>query len=270
MPLTFLLQYHTYRASFYRLTFQHPSATFTVHPALGEIACSSTLTLPALNLSYIIITPILTLFYYTYQSNFLPRNTTQNGNEICQVPKMKKKSQQRYTSNYRSQRPKSHIRRANKPISPQNIDDLSTFVQGYKKLQSDNAHLQAQVAEHVATIEQAQKFFCDAEEALQERKARNKEIKLLRKEKIVIKDQNEELMYENASSRLRYKKLTNFSLRLEKRVHDLEKDVKASAESLEEYKKRVKALADEAQQSHTSPYTLKQSPGFQEFYRFNE
>jgi len=68
----------------------------------------------------------------------------------------------------------------------------------------------------------------------------------LRKEKIVIKDQNEELMYENASSRLRYKKLTNFSLRLEKRVHDLEKDVKASAESLEEYKKRVKALADEA------------------------
>ena len=68
----------------------------------------------------------------------------------------------------------------------------------------------------------------------------------MRKEKIVIKDQNEELMYENASSRLRYKKLTNFSLRLEKRVHDLEKDVKASAESLEEYKKRVKALADEA------------------------
>ena len=140
----------------------------------------------------------------------------------------------------------SHVCRANKPLSSQNINGFAAFIQGYKKLQSDNMHLQAQVAEHVVTIEQTQKFFCDAEDALEERKARDEEIELLRREKRSVKEHNEELMSENVGLGLRCKKLADFNLGLNKRVRDLEEDVKASAERLEGYKKRAKALADEA------------------------
>jgi len=135
----------------------------------------------------------------------------------------------------------SHVRRANKPFSSQNINGFAAFIQGYKKLQSDNAHLQAQVAEQVDTIEQAQKFFCDAEDALEERKARDEEIELMRKEKKTIKEHNEELVSEKVSLSSRCKKLADFSRGLSRRVRDLEEAVKASTERLEAYKKRVKS-----------------------------
>ncbi|KAI0590138.1 hypothetical protein PtrSN002B_009698 [Pyrenophora tritici-repentis] len=52
----------------------------------------------------------------------------------------------------------------------------------------------------------------------------DEEIELLRKEKSDLKEYNEELTA----------------------LNELENDAKASEESLEEYKKRVKALADES------------------------
>ncbi|KAF7579276.1 hypothetical protein TUN199_01244 [Pyrenophora tritici-repentis] len=54
----------------------------------------------------------------------------------------------------------------------------------------------------------------------------DEEIELLRKEKSDLKEYNEELTA--------------------RAINELENDAKASEESLEEYKKRVKALADES------------------------
>ncbi|KAA8627618.1 hypothetical protein A1F94_011320 [Pyrenophora tritici-repentis] len=67
----------------------------------------------------------------------------------------------------------------------------------------------------------------------------DEEIELLRKEKSDLKEYNEELT-------ARASLLANENPVLTKQVNELENDAKASEESLEEYKKRVKALADES------------------------
>ncbi|CAE7200177.1 hypothetical protein PTTW11_08602 [Pyrenophora teres f. teres] len=120
------------------------------------------------------------------------------------------------------------------------VNDLDAFILAYKKLQSDNANLQVQVADQAATINQTQGFFDDAERALDELKAKDKEIERLRKKKIVVQEHNEDSMSKSVKSGLSYAKLTMDNQKLKKRVKGLKKYVKTSEKSLEEYKKSLK------------------------------
>ncbi|KAK1914406.1 hypothetical protein P3342_010395 [Pyrenophora teres f. teres] len=114
-------------------------------------------------------------------------------------------------------KPPSKAQARSRAPNPADINDLDAFILAYKKLQSDNANLQVQVADQAATINQTQGFFDDAERALDELKAKDKEIERLRKKKIVVQEHNEDSMSKSVKSGLSYAKLTMDNQKLKKR-----------------------------------------------------
>ncbi|KAI4652496.1 uncharacterized protein J4E79_008802 [Alternaria viburni] len=137
------------------------------------------------------------------------------------------------------------------------LASLNAFAQGYERLQYDNDHLRDELAERTRTHEQAITQLRQAAEHqvvghAATLKATSEEMHILRREKESLREGIEELQFavvpvndEVARLRRENGKLLRAANQDARKVKGLHDKIRDCNKSLESYKKRVKALANE-------------------------